>query len=102
MTTTPHITTGELGLQVLRQHALAFGQHAPEARTSSDIEHVHQTRVATRRMRAALRVFGDVLPPELAGLSDELKWIAGQLGPVRDLDVQLLRVRGAGAALGVS
>src|SRR5438132_4817958 len=96
------MTTGELAMHVLRQHARAFAEHAPEARTSTDTEHVHQTRVATRRMRAALRVFGDVLPDELSGLSDELKWIAEQLGPVRDLDVQHRRVEDTGAALGVS
>jgi CHAD domain-containing protein len=59
-------------------------------------------RVAARRMRAALRLFKDVLPPEANALNDELKWVAVQLGQVRDLDVQLMRVRDVGAKLGVS
>ena len=59
-------------------------------------------RVATRRMRAALRLFEDVLPPEASGLNDELKWIAGQLGPVRDLDVQVRRMRDSAAELHLS
>jgi len=54
---------------------------------------VHQTRVATRRMRAAIRLFQDILPPDIKSLDDELKWAAGQLGPLRDLDVQVRRLQ---------
>jgi CHAD domain-containing protein len=53
-------------------------------------------------MRAALRVFRDVLPAELDSIDAELKWIAGQLGPVRDLDVQLHRLHDIAVALGVT
>ncbi len=94
-------TTAELAIQVLRQQAAAFAEHAPQAHAGSDPEHVHQTRVATRRMRAALRVFRDVLPSELDGIDAELKWIAGQLGPVRDLDVQVRRLHDTAVELGV-
>jgi CHAD domain-containing protein len=59
-------------------------------------------RVATRRMRAALRLFADVLPPVASQLNDELQWIADQLGPCRDLDVHIRRTRESGAALGIS
>jgi CHAD domain-containing protein len=87
----------------MRQQAAAFAEHAPLAREVSDPEQVHQTRVATRRMRAALRLFGDVLPAEqIAGLDDELKWVAGLLGPVRDLDVQVRRLHDVGVELRVS
>ena len=95
-------TSDELARQVLRQHAAAFAEHAPQALDSTDPEHVHQTRVATRRLRAALRVFDDVLPLEIKGLSDELQWIAAQLGSVRDLDVQLERLRGNALELGLT
>src|ERR1051326_2475035 len=100
-TTPPPTTSGELAIEVLRRNAAAFAEHAPEAHAGSDAEHVHQTRVATRRMRAAIRVFADVLPGELDGLDAELKWIAGQLGPVRDLDVQIMRLNGIAADLEV-
>jgi CHAD domain-containing protein len=97
------LTTGELAMQLLRRHAQAFTQHAVEARLEdTDPEHVHQTRVATRRLRAALRVFDDVLPAEVKTLRDDLAWIAGQLGPVRDLDVQLLRLQDTAAELAES
>jgi CHAD domain-containing protein len=53
-------------------------------------------------MRAALRAFRDVLPAEIGGLDDELKWIASQLGPVRDLDVQVRRLHDTAVALGIT
>jgi CHAD domain-containing protein len=53
-----------------------------------DIEELHDMRVATRRMRAAFRVFGPyfdpiTIKPHLKGL----KRTGRALGPVRDLDV---------------
>lgn len=95
-------TTGDLAMQVLREHAKAFAEHVPQARPGADPEHVHVSRVATRRLRAALRVFEDILPPDIEALHAELGWIASQLGPVRDLDVQLHRVEGIGAGLGLA
>ena len=95
-------TTGALALSVLQQNARAFQEHAPGARAGDDPRHIHQMRVAARRLRAALRLFGDLLPPQAGGLSDELKWIAGQLGQARDLDVQIQRLRASGATLRAS
>ena len=51
---------------------------------------VHQTRVALRRMRAAIGLFQNPIEDrELRALSDEAKWTAGELGPSRDLHVFL-------------
>jgi CHAD domain-containing protein len=53
---------------------------------------IHDTRVAIRRLRSTLRVFGTVLDRSAVGeLEDELKWIAGLLGEVRDAQVQSKR-----------
>lgn len=54
---------------------------------------VHTMRVATRRLRSALATFrpafaSDVVVP----LRDELKWLAGVLGTVRDAEVMHERV----------
>jgi triphosphatase len=95
-------TSGGLAVHILEQQAAAFLEHAPGAHAGEDPVHVHQMRVATRRMRAALRLFSDVLPPEASSLNDELQWIASQLGPCRDLDVHIRRTRESGAALGIS
>lgn len=49
---------------------------------------IHVTRVATRRYRSILRVFGPVLDADAAtALDAELKWFAAVLGAVRDCDV---------------
>lgn len=58
------------------------------ARDGRDPEGVHQLRVALRRIRSALTLFqpalGDVVREYWNG---ELRWVLGELGPARDLDV---------------
>jgi CHAD domain-containing protein len=62
-------------------------------RQDIDLEFVHQARVATRRMRSALRLFHDAVPQHTgAHLAGELKWLGGMFGAVRDLDVFLLNL----------
>lgn len=58
------------------------------ARDWQDIEGVHQLRVGFRRMRSALSLFRGAVPREAtATRGEEMRWIAGELGPARDLDV---------------
>lgn len=53
---------------------------------------IHDTRVAIRRLRSTLRVFGKLLDRSAIGeLDDELRWFAGLLGDVRDCQVQRRR-----------
>jgi CHAD domain-containing protein len=61
--------------------------HDPVVRLDLDIEGVHQMRVATRRLRSDLRTFADLLEELPDGLEDDLRWLAGLLGEVRDRDV---------------
>ena len=62
----------------------------PAAERGRDAEGVHQMRVGARRLRSALRLFDARLPPRAAhALSSELRWLAGELGRARDLDVFL-------------
>jgi CHAD domain-containing protein len=76
----------------LRLRALAA--HEPGTRSGVDIEDLHQMRVAVRRMRAALKAAGPLLDTRWADdLRAELGWLGGALGPVRDLDVMLERLR---------
>ena len=61
---------------------------------------VHVTRVAVRRLRSTLRVFGELFDVAQAGhLEDELVWWAGLLGAVRDLDILQEGLTGQIAAL---
>ena len=63
---------------------------------------IHDTRVATRRLRSTLRVFRKLLDnASIAGVEDELKWFAGLLGEVRDCQVQRSRFHTALAELPV-
>jgi len=73
----------------LREQWAAFLFHAPGTRLGDDIEALHQMRVATRRLRASIRVFDAVLPPSFEAYRDELQWVGHELGAVRDLDVQI-------------
>lgn len=53
---------------------------------------IHPTRVAIRRYRSTLRVFGDMFDEGRASVLDaELSWYAGLLGEVRDRQVQRAR-----------
>jgi CHAD domain-containing protein len=69
--------------------------HDPGTRSGADIEDLHQMRVSVRRMRATLRSARPLLDAAWAdGLRAELGWLGSALGPVRDLDVMLERLRG--------
>ena len=62
----------------------------PGVRSGIDIEDVHKMRVATRRQRAAWRVFGEAYRQgRTKAYREGLRDIARRLGAVRDLDVQL-------------
>ena len=72
--------------------------HDPVVRLDAGDEGVHQARVATRRLRSDLRTFRPLLdapdePPALAPLLEELRWLGGLLGAVRDADVLGQRLR---------
>src|SRR4029077_1143360 len=77
----------------LYQRLRALLAHEAGTRTGEDIEDLHQMRVAVRRMRATLKAARPLLDAAWAdGLRAELGWRGGALGPVRDLDVLLLRL----------
>lgn len=85
-------TIGELADAVLRRQLGALLSHEPGTRLGDDPEELHDMRVATRRLRAAIAFFSQALPTQLVSLSSELAWLASLLGAVRDLDVQLGRL----------
>lgn len=58
-----------------------------------DPEGVHQMRVGLRRLRAAMSLFRVLLrDPQTAAIKAELKWLAAELGPARELEVLVNRV----------
>ena len=66
----------------------------------TDVNVVHKTRVAARRLRSTLRVFDDLFEAAAAEeLNGELVWYADLLGQVRDRDVLSHRLAERIAAL---
>jgi inorganic triphosphatase YgiF len=54
---------------------------------------LHQMRVAMRRLRAAISLFSAVVADDRAeAIKTELRWLAQELGPARDLDTLLFEV----------
>lgn len=84
----PDSTVGGALTEILRHNFQSLTQWEDAARSWDDIEGVHQMRVSSRRMRAALSSFRAVIPKEVSlHWSQELGWVASQLGRARDLDV---------------
>lgn len=84
------------------QQVRALVEHEAVARAGDDPEGVHQMRVAVRRLRAALKASSSTASPDLAAVQDELRWLGGVLGRVRDLDVLLGHLRRQTADLSAS
>ncbi|MBB5891676.1 CHAD domain-containing protein [Kutzneria kofuensis] len=76
----------------LHTQTLAMLHYEPGTRTGEDPEDLHQMRVSVRRLRAVLKSAPESVP-ESATLRVELGWLGGALGPVRDLDVLIDRLR---------
>lgn len=91
----------EAGRKVLRFHLARMLAREPGTRTGADPEELHGMRVATRRMRAAWRVFGDAYDPSRTKLfRRRLRELAALLGGVRDLDVLIEATEAYGGAIG--
>jgi CHAD domain-containing protein len=75
--------------------------HDPGTRVGEDPEELHQMRVAVRRMRAMLKAAHPLLERTWADdLRAELGWLGRALGPVRDADVLIDRLRAHAVAFG--
>jgi CHAD domain-containing protein/adenylate cyclase class IV len=94
-------TLRELLVYQLSRQLDQLAAHDPGVRLGEHPEDVHRLRVATRRSRALIRATRSTLGDRLEPLSADLKWLGGALGPVRDLDVLLGRLRVEAAGLDV-
>jgi CHAD domain-containing protein len=84
----PDDPMSEAGRKTFRFHYRRMLYNEPGTRLGEDIEALHDMRVATRRMRAAFRVFGEYYQPKaVSPYLKGLKHTGRALGPVRDLDV---------------
>ncbi|HEX5465106.1 MAG TPA: CHAD domain-containing protein [Candidatus Limnocylindrales bacterium] len=95
----PDDTLAEAGRKALRFQLAKLLDREAELRTDEDPEIVHQARVATRRLRAIWRVFGDGFTNRARRRHvRELRRVAARLGAVRDLDVLLAGLEAFSAA----
>jgi CHAD domain-containing protein len=84
---------GEVVLTSLREHYARLRRADVGVRLDVE-DSVHQLRVASRKLRSALRTFGSIVDKEAtAPLAAELKWLGQQLAPARDAEVGEERLR---------
>lgn len=87
---TAHTSMRSAARQILARQFSKLNQVEDDVRTGSDIEAVHDMRVACRRMNSALRLFKPYLPTKrvkkLRGVVEQLRDL---LGEARNFDVLL-------------
>lgn len=82
-------TAGDVVLAYVRQQFDAIVTQDLRVRRDEP-DAVHQMRVATRRLRSALRVYKRIVRGT-SRLRDELRWLGRRLAEARDLEVQYAR-----------
>ncbi len=84
----PGMSAGE-GFQAIGRACLAhLLRNEPVLRLAREPDAVHQMRVAMRRLRAAISLHRSIVDDaRREAVAAEVKWMAGELGEARDLDV---------------
>jgi CHAD domain-containing protein len=87
---TPGEPYGRAAARIVRVRAQELFDHAENVLDVTDIERVHDMRVASRRLRAVLEIFAPCFPraPFKSVLTD-VKALADALGERRDPDVHI-------------
>jgi CHAD domain-containing protein len=81
---------GVAARRILPVRASELVAQVPGVRRGDDIEHLHDLRVAARRLRAVLEVFEGAFPKRRhRALLRDVKKRTDHMGDARDLDVQL-------------
>ncbi|HET9740456.1 MAG TPA: CHAD domain-containing protein [Solirubrobacteraceae bacterium] len=78
------------GARIVHVRADELFSHGDEVLDTSDIERVHDMRVASRRLRAVLEIFEPVFPKgDFKTVLRDVKALADALGERRDPDVHI-------------
>src|SRR3954451_3640893 len=86
--------------KVVATRARELADHSRDVLDVTDIERVHDMRVATRRLRAALEIFEPCFPaPQYEEALTEVKAVADALGERRDADVAIATLEGFAGGL---
>jgi CHAD domain-containing protein len=91
---------GEAAARVIAVRWREVIDHSSGVLDITDIERVHDMRVATRRLRAALEIFMPCLPPKRGkAVLKDVKQLADALGVRRDADVAIEVLNSFAAAM---
>jgi CHAD domain-containing protein len=95
----PDLSSGhsyaEAAARIVSVRAAELTEHAQGVLDTGDIERVHDMRVATRRLRAALEIFEPCFPvASYRGALNDVKRLADALGERRDRDVAIATLHG--------
>jgi len=92
---TAEVPYAEAAAKVVAVRGEELAAEAQGVLDTGDIERVHDMRVATRRLRAALEIFETCFPARShAQALDEVKRLADALGERRDRDVAIAALHG--------
>jgi CHAD domain-containing protein len=91
----PDESYGDAAAKVIRVRAVELTEQARGVLDTGDIDRVHDMRVATRRLRAALEVFEPCFPGKAHRRAvRDVKRLADGLGERRDRDVAIAALAG--------
>jgi CHAD domain-containing protein len=97
----PRASDAEILRAALEAQVRELVRNDPGTRLGADPEALHDMRVAIRRLRAFLKVAQPALEPAWCDdLRGRLRWLGNELGPARDLDVMVERLRADADDLG--
>ena len=89
---TPHMPAPQVVKLLVKSLVSIMRQNEQGLLYDIDLEYLHDMRIAVRQLREVRRQFCGLFSPETNDqLKNDLKWIAGLTGEVRDLDVYILR-----------
>src|SRR5512145_2820492 len=99
----PEDGMAEAGRKILLAELVLMLNQEAGSRSGEDIEHVHDMRVAIRRMRSAVRLLKPYLKGKaIKGYNRNLRQSGLVLGDVRDLDVMIEQLQAYTATLDVA
>ena len=92
---TAEVPYAEAAAKIVSVRGTELAEQAQGVLDTGDIERVHDMRVATRRLRAALEIFEPCFPAKAyEGALTEVKRLADSLGERRDRDVAIATLHG--------
>lgn len=77
----------DLANHILKMNFEKLKDNAADFLTTSNPEAIHDMRVATRKLRAAIKTFKEILPTKAKDIQKKLQKLGSILGEKRDLDV---------------